>query len=346
MKKRSEFNFCLAFGILSFAFAQGVQADYHQNDEIIGDDTSVTYSGQAAAFRATVLGLPLAVSDTGALPSQGGALEASLLDIALPLPGAGNLVAQVFHATSIGQGKQSSSEASLANLDLTLGLNAIKADFLMSRAAVSCTKSMLSASHIAGLNINGKAVVITGQPNQVINLIAGSIIINEQIKISSNNSSSVTVNALHIKINGLADVVISSAHADMSCTINPPCGSQDFVTGGGYITTGTNKKSNFAVAGGIKNNAGWGHLTYIDHGTGMKVHGTGVTSYEIINKTTRRIKGTAKLDNNTNITYTATVSDAGEPGINDTFRLQLSNGYDTATRLLSGGNIQLHKPCN
>ncbi len=40
-------------------------------------------------------------------------------------------------------------------------------------------------------------------------------------------------------------------------------------------------------------------------------------------------------------TYTATVSDNGEPGRNDTIDLSLSNGYHVSGAL-GGGNLQLH----
>jgi hypothetical protein len=37
------------------------------------------------------------------------------------------------------------------------------------------------------------------------------------------------------------------------------------------------------------------------------------------------------------------VTDNGEPGAGqDTYRIRLSNGYDSGTQTLAGGNIQLH----
>src|SRR5712691_4918800 len=47
--------------------------------------TSSTYSGQATVVNATVLGMtPVLLSDTGPLPSSGGALETSLLEATVP----------------------------------------------------------------------------------------------------------------------------------------------------------------------------------------------------------------------------------------------------------------------
>src|SRR5262249_41091230 len=150
----------------------------------------------------------------------------------------------------------------------------------------------------------------------------------------------------HVIVTGVADVVISSAHADIVCHGKPACSGGDFVTGGGWITgTPSGAKGTFAVAGGIKNGAFWGHLSYDDHGSGgPKVKGTGVTAYPVVDATTRHIEGTCEINGAGGFTYGADVADHGEPGRSDTFRLHLSNGY-TASGTLSGGNIQLHTPC-
>ncbi len=93
------------------------------------------FSGQAYVVQATVPPLsPITVADTGPLPSSGGAQEASLLDvppISLGTVGALN-GADVAHATAIGRGNASRSEASVADLSLTVAGNTIAADFLMS----------------------------------------------------------------------------------------------------------------------------------------------------------------------------------------------------------------------
>jgi len=151
------------------------------------------------------------------------------------------------------------------------------------------------------------------------------------------------------------DVVVASSHADITCAgCSNPIG--DFVTGGGWITgTPSGARANFAVAGGIKNGAFWGHLSYIDHGSGgPKVKGTGVTAYapDQDNPTLRHIAGTAEVNGASGFTYEVDVADNGEPGRNDTFSIRLfSDGASTpfyaAQGLLAGGNIQLHgaSPC-
>src|SRR3954471_14393607 len=103
-----------------------------------------TFSGQAYVVQATVPPLsPITVVDTGPLPSTGGAQEASLLDVpSIPLGSVGALNgAEVAHAGTVGQGDASRSEASVAELNLTVAGNPITADFLMSRATARCSGS-------------------------------------------------------------------------------------------------------------------------------------------------------------------------------------------------------------
>jgi len=308
---------------------------------------STAFSGEATVVQATVLGLPpIVLSDTGALDSTGGAREASLLNANVP----GLLTAEVLHASTVGQGQRSSSEASVANVTLTVGGNTITAGLLQARATAECHNGMASvsgSSDIVGLMINGQSIVVSGQPNQTISLPRGGrVIINEQTSSASGNNGDITVNALHVKVDGVANVIISSAHADITCG-GPVCPGGDFATGGGWITgTPSGAKGNFGVGGGIKNGALWGHLTYFDHGpNGPKVKGTSVTGYAIVDSVTRHIEGTAEVNGQGGFTYQVDVSDNGEPGRNDTFSIVLSNGYHASGRL-DGGNIQLHKPCN
>lgn len=151
--------------------------------------------------------------------------------------------------------------------------------------------------------------------------------INEQSSSQSKDSGEITVSALHVVIDGVADVIISSAHADIVCRGPDERPVNDFVTGGGWITgTPSGKRANFGVAGGLKNGALWGHLVYHDHGNGMKVKGTAVTEYSAVGTTTRMIRGTCDIDGVPG-TYQVVVSDNGEPGRMDSLELSLSNGY-------------------
>jgi hypothetical protein len=233
---------------------------------------------------------------------------------------------------------------------MTVAGNTIGAKFLMARATAMCSSngqpSNSGSSELAELVINGQAIDAGTPPNTTINLLGvGWVIINEQTSNPPGNPGDLTVNALHVIVPGVADVVIASAHADISCA-RPPCeSSKDFVTGGGWIER-SGGRANFAVAGGMKNVL-WGHLQYIDHVSGMKVKGTGVTMYMIVpNSTMRHIEGDCEIDGAPG-KYVVDVSDIAEPGRGaDLFRLQLpSKGYDTGLVTLAGGNIQLHSPC-
>ncbi|HUR58507.1 MAG TPA: post-COAP-1 domain-containing protein, partial [Opitutaceae bacterium] len=131
----------------------------------------------------------------------------------------------------------------------------------------------------------------------------------------------------------------------------PPAVEEDCgkVTGGGWIIgTPSGAKGTFGMSGGIRRGEFWGHLTYQDHGTGMKVQSTAVTGFR---NDPSDPKGRI-------ITYSVTIAgapgtatlrvvDNGEPGRNDIFDLTLSTGYHAAGDLgggrPGGGNIQLHK---
>jgi len=290
---------------------------------------ATTFSGQATGVRATVLGITAVLADTGPLPPSGGAREASLLDAS-----AGGLSAEVVHASTIGQGDRTRSEASLANVSLALEGNTVSATFLAARATAACTEQgpqISGSSEVADLVVNGQPIVVTGTPNQTIPLLVGS-----------GTTGEMTVNALHVTLTGIADIVIASAHADIGCAQSVCDPSKEFVTGGGWITGPSGAKANFAVAGGKE--PGWGHLTYLDHGQpAMRVKATAITAYTNLGGNVRRVEGTADVNGQPG-TFQADVADNGEPGRADTFALRLSNGY-AASGMLDGGNIQLHSPC-
>jgi len=134
-----------------------------------------------------------------------------------------------------------------------------------------------------------------------------------------------------------------------------PC---DFLTGGGYINPepAVGNKANFAVAGGCKGGSFWGHLQYQDKLLNVKVHSVTITGYqEADDANARLICGTGKSDDGGDVDFIVRAKDAGEPGSNDEFDVQitLTTGgtiVDTTFGLpgvyhkVIGGNVQLHKP--
>src|SRR2546422_489224 len=300
--------------------------------------TRTTFSGEATVVSVTVPSLPpllspIILGHAGPLDASGDAQESSLLTISPDLTG-GILTARVVHAATVGQGNHSRAEASVADASLNVANNTIQADVLSSRAEARCDgsggASASGSSEIAGLVVNGTPLTATGERNQTVTVGLVTVVINEQSGGPSGNRADMTVNALHVTVSDLgggtlADVVISSSHADITCAgCSNPIG--DFVTGGGWINGPSGARANFGVAGGMKNGALWGHLTYIDHGNGLKVRGTGVTAYarDMDNLTLRHIEGTADINGSPG-TYAVDVADNGEPGRSDTFTIRLSN---------------------
>src|SRR5207302_8770376 len=146
--------------------------------------------------------------------------------------------------------------APVAELSLPVAGNPISAGLLQARASAVCGDGGATAtgsSNITALSVNGQTVTISGTPNQRVPLLVGEVIINEQ---TSKGAGDITVNALHIEVPGVADVIVSSAHAVITCQPAPPppvCAGADFATGGGWtIGTPSGAKANFGAAGGIK----------------------------------------------------------------------------------------------
>jgi len=311
------------------------------------------FSGQATVIKGQVEGIGVGpLADTGPVSGSGGALEATLLEYpvaGIPDPTNGALSAEVFHAAVVAGGNRSHAEAIVANFAVAAAGQHIGATFLSATADATCNSGVASVSggaQVAELMLNGQTVNVTGGINQTVPIATlGAIVINEQVASASAGQGGITVNALHITLTDpvtgkMTDLVVASAHADITCGLPTACASQDFITGGGWITTASGSRSNFAVAAGTT--PGWGHLLFIDHGAGLKVKGTSVKLYATgATPSSRHIEGTDDA-NGASGTYKIDVADNGEPGSADTFAIVLSYGYSQQPTTLGGGNIQLH----
>ena len=118
----------------------------------------------------------------------------------------------------------------------------------------------------------------------------------------------------------------------------PPPGN-DMVTAGGFIAV-DGSRGNFGLNARDPSDPS-GHVNYVDHGTGLHARSTDITAYVIVDATTRRIEGSAVLDDGSSVTFVVVVQDLGEPGTSDTFSISLSSGY-SASGTLVGGNVQIH----
>jgi len=176
-----------------------------------GVSAAQTITGQAAAAQATVFGLlgtnVLSFANTGTLSSPTGALQASQLSGNI----LGALTAEVPSATTIGYPDQVDSAASLANLALSIAGNAIGADFVNSEASAVLNGASSGSATLTNLSLNGVPVAVTGAPNQTVYLPGGQMVINEQ----QTSPGGIVVNALHVIVSGVADVVIGSAVASI-----------------------------------------------------------------------------------------------------------------------------------
>ena len=171
-----------------------------------------TYSGRATVLSARVLLVRATIGDTGPLSASGGAKSLDLLTVQVP----GIIGAGVAHAETQGGNDLASSEATVANVSLGLLGVGIAAQLIGSHTGAVCeggSEAVSGGSDIAGLVINGQSITVTGAPNQTIQVPGGRVVINEQTR----TSDSITISALRVVLNGLADVVVSQTHSDIHC---------------------------------------------------------------------------------------------------------------------------------
>src|SRR5687768_5182373 len=144
------------------------------------------------------------LADTGELADSSDARETSEVagSIASLLQGG------TLHAATIGWPDQAASEASIANLKVTVGDNMIQADFVMSRVRAPQGAAAVAGVSIDRLVINGLPVAVSGAANQTVSINGGRVVINEQ----QGTSSGTVVNALHV-VFGEKHIVIASVSA-------------------------------------------------------------------------------------------------------------------------------------
>src|SRR5229473_757256 len=176
--------------------------------------TSSTVLGSASAAQATVLGIlgtgtTTVLASTGTLGGTNDARDASLDTGSIP----STFNAETLSAATISWVDEVDSEASLANLNMTVAGIGITADLVMAQASQVLGAAGSGSSTLSNLAINGTPIAVTGDPNQTIWVPGGQVIINEQ---TISPTGTAVVNALHVAITGVADVVIASATAGIS----------------------------------------------------------------------------------------------------------------------------------
>ena len=216
--------------------------------------------------------------------------------------------------------------------------------FQMGTTLVTMTGSKVIALNNNSQTCTGSNVYWTVGSSATIDgaQFIGSVIAYTTITMTSGANVSGRIWALNGEVTMITDSV-SVCGSGGGGTPPPIC--RDFVTGGGWIKGSSSERATFGVSGGIRHGKFWGQLSYSDHGQhGVKVKSTSVTNYIVIDAVTRQIEGIVKVNGQGSFTYKVVVVDNGEPGRDDSFSLELSNGY-IASGTLKGGNIQLHKKC-
>ena len=177
--------------------------------------TTSTITGDAAAVRATLFGdlglltTTMALADTGTLSGVNDARDASLDTGTVPSV----LTGEVLSAGTISWPDEVDSAVSLANLNLGLAGIGITADSVVAQASQVAVAAGTGSTTIDNLLVNGTPVAITGAPNQIVGIPGGQIVINEQ---SISSTGTAVVNAIHVTVTGVADVVIASATAGIA----------------------------------------------------------------------------------------------------------------------------------
>ena len=135
------------------------------------------------------------------------------------------------------------------------------------------------------------------------------------------------------------------ATATKTWTPPPPPGAGCKVTGGGQITASNGDTASFG-GNAHPSTPPKGQEQYTDHGpaTPINVHSISVLTITCsADRKQATITGKATVNGQGSFDYRIDVKDLGEPGKNDTYRIRLSNGYDSGEHTLKGGNIQIHK---
>lgn len=164
--------------------------------------------------------------------------------------------------------------------------------------------------------------------------------------------SALFVGALLASVLMFRETPVARAHI-----VPSPC---DFTTGGGFVLTDSGNHANFGLVGGCKNGGFFGHVNFVDHDTSGTFAGLHASSDSIdgyfepfAGSNVRDICGTADTNLFGTVKFRARTEDNGEPGIGvDKFGLKLTgvsppftgaSAVVVSTRLLAGGNMQLHK---
>jgi hypothetical protein len=314
---------------------------------------TTTYSGRA--FVASQGTMP-PFGDTGDLPPSGGSKSGTVAPVTFLGIGSVNGLA----STTMGFGNTAQSMASAGSLSLRIPVAdspTITASFLMAQSTATCT-GVSGSSTVSSLSVNGVPVPVGTGTNQVVTIGFGAIIItiNEQTMSTTGGTNSITVNALHITTSppSALDIIIASAHSDITCASSCHAGEDDFVTGSGEerdSSDGQARQMGFDAGHENDMSTTSGHMTYVDNGAGVNMQSIEVTSYSIDALNQRTFGGHANYNGAPGYTYQMIVQDNAERGTGlDTFSIAV---FDPSSLLVythsgtfSSGDIKMHNSGN
>lgn len=278
--------------------------------------------------------------DAGVLPVEGGARQVGALSGAISNVVSGDLL----HAVMVGEGNQCFAEASLANLNLTVGGQRITAGFVAGRSSAIVRDGRVHVTgrtEVVGLAVNGRPIAVSGMANQRIALSNGYLVINEQKATITSASGDLLVWALRAVIKEVGAVGVGLTQVGLSVGTPRRC-DRDFVTGSGWITEpASRQRLFFSFAAGNRDGTLDGHLHFLDP-RGIRLATTEVTTYTVINSTTRLITGNLEYNGAPGLGYRLEVTDGDGVGQSDQFTLILGNTY-AARGFLQGGNVRLFR---
>jgi hypothetical protein len=118
------------------------------------------------------------------------------------------------------------------------------------------------------------------------------------------------------------------------------------VTYGGRIAAANGDKGTFGGNAMVPASGPQGQEEYQDHGPAadMNVHSITIDAVTCsADGKSATIFGTATVNGSGSYNFRIDLQDLGEPGTSDTYRIRLSNGYDSGVQTLNRGNVQIHK---
>ena len=311
------------------------------SNRALATDTSYYAFGYGCKVDTSLTGLVF-LGHSGIVGPNGGARSKSALDATL----LGVAKVRVMHGSACAAHDQSQALAGAAGVHVfPLLPYALDCDVATSEARVSGTGSW-GRSYLLNLRLGGVPITVTGAPNQRI-AVDGlfKLVINEQKLVHVGDSRTMRVNALRLTVNGVGEVVVAAAEADINFVPNSGHGNCiDFLSGCGRLTDGQGHLLDFSINIGINADLSFCSKTGCFSNGAKKIVLLGCTKYRKSGSGQRHCEGPCSINGVTGFTYILDCLDGGDSAINDLCSLKLSDGSSFSGHC-SIGQIRLNIPC-